>query len=196
MVKGPEYYQITVDCIFEVVIGLFLSFFFPREVRICIYWIFQRRKRHKNYHSIESAHLANTVNSPQLPVTEASMPAGAQSESRAQSPDASEKGKHYGLMSRLSFRLHHILGIAEVSRIAFHSLRSHRMGRKLLFCRFSQSLFESPPPQQSTINVAEWHFKVCYRHFKGASWASRTAFIRVVQVPLFAHAALCYSLVN
>lgn len=72
-----------------MVIGLFL--FFPREVRICIYWIFQRRKRHKNYRSIESAHLANTVNFPQLPVTEPSMPAGAQSESRAQSPDASER---------------------------------------------------------------------------------------------------------
>lgn len=176
-----------------MVIGLFL--FFPLEVRICIYWIFQRRKRHKNYRSIESAHLANTVNFPQLPVTEPSMPAGAQSESRAQSPDASERKALWS--DEPSF-------IPLTSYIGNRWGKSHCIsqpprppdGEETSLLSFFTIFIWIPPPQQSTINVAQWHFKVCYRHFKGASWASRTAFIRVVQVPLFAHAALCYSLVN
>lgn len=131
MVKGPEYYEITEDCIFEdgQRVG---SYFFPKEVKICIYWIFQCWKRHENDHSIESAHLANTVNFTQLPLTEPPKPAGRRAVKVKHKVQTPLKGKHYGLMSRLSFRLHHILGIAEVSRIAFHSLRGHRMGRKLL----------------------------------------------------------------
>lgn len=73
---------------------------------------------------------------------------------------SARKGEHYGLMSRLSFRLHHILGIAEVSRIAFHSLRGHRMGRKRLLSFFHNPFFfriPAPPPpltpKQTTIHI-------------------------------------------
>lgn len=91
MVKGPEYYEITVDCIFEDGQRVVSFFFFLGRWGFAFIGYFSAGNATKITAALNQRIWQTLWTSPQLPVTEPSMPAGAQSESRAQSPDASER---------------------------------------------------------------------------------------------------------